>query len=293
MNNALCAAQWQSKTTLRLAYIEYSRTIAKIQVLDELAARLGELESRTDRIAAAGEMSRIAQRMYNVEARMARTELAGMIAELDVLRLRVLEVAGLPSTTLIAPDPDFAFTAPKSVVVDALHPELVMARAEYELAERELELELRMQYPDLMLGAGPIFEGSDRSMMGEFGIPLPLWNANRAGIARALAMREIERVRFEGMKETLENRAAASHAMFIARQLERNAMERDVLPLADAQLNDVMIMAEVAKVEPAMIMQALRQVSEIKLQIVDARADCAVANAELVMNTYQREGGEP
>lgn len=293
MNSALRAAQWGTKSDLRLAYVEYSRIIAKTQVLDELAARLAQLESRTDRIASAGEMTRIAKRMYNIEARMARTELAGMMAELDVRRLKVLEIAGLPPSTSITPDPSFAFAVSSSADVDPSHPELAMARAEFEAAERELELELRMQYPDVMLGAGPVFEGSDRSVMGELGIPLPLWNANRAGIARALSMRELERVRFEGLRETLENRAATANAMLNARRIELESMEREILPLADAQLADVTTMAEVAKVDPAMMLEALRQVSEIKLKIVDARADCAVANVELVMNTYQKQGGEP
>lgn len=292
MKSAAVAAQWEVRADVRRAFVEYSKTIAKIQVLEEIGARLNELESRTDRIATVGEMTRISKRMFNMEAAMVRAELARMTAELDVMRLRVLELAGLPADVRIAPDVTFNFAFNPAAQVDHAHPELLMARAEYELTERELELEIRMQYPDLMLGAGPAFEGSDRSVMGEFGLPLPLWNANRGGIARALGMRDIERVRFEGTCEKLDTRAAASLAMIEAARLELDALEHNIVPLADAQIDDVYTMANVAKVEPFMILEALRQSSVLKLKLVDARAEHAMAVIELLMNTFQ-QGGEP
>ncbi len=75
--------------------------------------------------------------------------------------------------------------------------------AEYEVAERTFELEIRKQYPDLQIGPGyGLEDGQDQVLMG-LSLPLPVLNANRQAIARAEANRSVARASVEAALERL------------------------------------------------------------------------------------------
>ncbi len=79
------------------------------------------------------------------------------------------------------------------------NPELATMRADYEVAERQLRLEVALQYPDLKLGT------SIDGMAGEhktnysltLGLSLPIFDRNQQGIAMAESRRTQLRVQFE------------------------------------------------------------------------------------------------
>ena len=73
------------------------------------------------------------------------------------------------------------------------HPRLLAAMAAYNVSEKELQLEIRKQYPELELGPGLLHEEGEDKIGVSLGLTLPLWNRNREGIARALGDRAISR----------------------------------------------------------------------------------------------------
>ena len=76
------------------------------------------------------------------------------------------------------------------------HPELARLRAEYAVAEKELQAEIAQQYPDLEIaGLYERDEGDNRYGLG-IGIELPVFDRNQLGIARADARRNEVRARF-------------------------------------------------------------------------------------------------
>ncbi|MEI6233744.1 MAG: TolC family protein [Planctomycetota bacterium] len=87
-------------------------------------------------------------------------------------------------------------------------PDLARIRARYELAERELHLQLAKQYPDFQIG--PKFEndqGEKKTTVGlTLGLDIPLFDRNQQGIASAKQKREEIRVKFEAAA----NRALAA-----------------------------------------------------------------------------------
>lgn len=73
------------------------------------------------------------------------------------------------------------------------HPRLLAAMAAYHTSEKELQLEIRKQYPELELGPGFLHEEGENKIGLSVGFTLPLWNRNREGVARALSGRALSR----------------------------------------------------------------------------------------------------
>ncbi len=70
----------------------------------------------------------------------------------------------------------------------ALHAQL----AAYGGTEKELQAEIRRQYPQLSLGGGYTYEGREDQLGLGFELSLPLWNRNREAIARAAGDRALK-----------------------------------------------------------------------------------------------------
>ena len=74
---------------------------------------------------------------------------------------------------------------------------LARLRAEYRAAEETLRREVREQYPDLTIGPAAELDRGDALLGVSISLPIPILNANRQGIARAHASREVARAAFE------------------------------------------------------------------------------------------------
>lgn len=92
------------------------------------------------------------------------------------------------------------------------HPELARMRAEYELAERILQLEVARQYPDIVIGpSGEMQPDARKTFLGlSLGIEIPLFDRNEQEIAEAKARRDEIRIRFEGTSAGLLTRLEAT-----------------------------------------------------------------------------------
>ena len=79
------------------------------------------------------------------------------------------------------------------------HPDLARMRAKYDLAERELHLEIAKQYPDFRIGPSADGDVGDRkTTLGlTLGVDLPLFDRNQQGIASAKAKRDEIRAKYE------------------------------------------------------------------------------------------------
>ena len=77
------------------------------------------------------------------------------------------------------------------------HPALSRLRAEYTVAEKELQLEIAYQYPDLNIGGLYDREEGDNKFGIGIGIEIPLFDRNQPAIARADARRNEVRDLFE------------------------------------------------------------------------------------------------
>lgn len=279
------AMEWDVRTALRKAWVEWSAASELVTVLE---GRLSELELLLERITLivqAGEMQRVEAQMFRVEREMVAAELVRARGDAAIREMMIRREMGLPGDAQLSLIPRLTAEAIETRI-DAAHPELVLAEAEYEMAERALELEVAKQFPSIGLGAGTGREEGNGLLTWGLTMPLPLLNGNREPIAKALAGRDFERVRFERMHEDLAIRAATAAVTLRVRRAEREAYETVVVPLVDAQAADVDRITAVGRVEPLMLMDSVSRRAEAKMKVIEARMEESLAAVELAASTY-------
>lgn len=111
-------------------------------------------------------------------------------------------------------------------------PELQAKEAEYQRAERDLELAVLGQYPRVRVG--PSFErdlDGSKSLGVGLSLELPLFNRNQGEIAERTAQRDRLRGEYVALLHRLRADAAGALAALRRAQLEVQTQEQDVLPL--------------------------------------------------------------
>jgi len=166
----------------------------------------------------AGEVARTEARLFRIERGTRLTELAGLESQVRSAELNLKQLMGLspeapvvfhasgigPAVSASSLEPD-AGTSP----IEECSPLMQVIVAEYEAAEKSLELEVRRQYPDLQIGPGYGNEDGQNELLLGVNLPIPILNGNRRGIAEARAQRDVARAAAEA---TLEQLVADLHA---------------------------------------------------------------------------------
>ncbi len=285
----LAALEWSTRAALRERWIEWSAHARRGRLADELVLRLRAVADLSRRREQAGSLTRIDARLFRVELAAAESEQISVYAGLEELRLQLCDLLGLAPhapvdlvETLNFAPPDITDSARTHLdALDARNPELALARANYEAAEQALRLEVRKQYPDLELGAGyGSDQGDDRLLLG-VRLPIPLWNRNQQGVARAIAARDAAHAHYESIFEHLGSRLAVAIARHEAAIALRRSIEEHVLPLADEQDADVRRIAELGRIDPLLFLQTIKAQHDAHLRLINARAAEAIAAIRL------------
>ncbi|MBM4107840.1 MAG: TolC family protein [Phycisphaerae bacterium] len=283
----VAAREWATRGLLRRRWVEWSAQSARAGLAEALIDQLRAIADLAGRQEDAGVLSRVDARVFRVELAIAELDAGVARAGARELRLGLLDVLGLAPTADVVLIESVAFDArpasPEASLeqMGARHPEIRAARAEYEVAERSLRLEVRKQYPDLSVAPGLASdEGNERVLLG-LSLPFPLWNANRRGVAEASATRDVARGRFESLYEHLGSRLAVAMTRLESERRVREAVETSVLPLADEQWAEARRAAELGRVDPLLQLQAIRSFHEARIRLVDALAAEALGAIEI------------
>ncbi|MEN9360716.1 MAG: hypothetical protein RL095_2251 [Verrucomicrobiota bacterium] len=172
-------------------------------------------------------------------AEIAAAEVAGQLAVLTGLPLAALDRAApeMPPPAALPPREQW----PERIATH--NPELAILRAEYEVAERQLRLEVALQYPDLRLGTS--VEGMAGEHKADFGLSLgldlPIFDRNQQGIAVAEGQRNRLRRDYESRLAELlneaETQARCQRAARASLELARQALPQSRRNLEDARQN--------------------------------------------------------
>lgn len=283
----LTAQEWATRMALRELWVRWSAETTRLALATELVERLHAVSVLAERQEQAGVMSRIDARIFLVELAGSEADVIASKARVKELELQLKDVLGLsPDAPVrliesVAYEPRGADPAWLKCMMENASPELVAVRGEYDVAEQSLRLEVRKQYPDLTIGPGfGTDQGDDRVLLG-LQLPLPFWNRNQQGVARATAQREAARGRFENTIEHLASRLAIAQTKYEASRKVRAAVESRVLPLADEQDADVRRVAVLGRVDPLLMLQAIKSQYDAKVRLVDARAAEAIGGIGL------------
>ena len=266
-------AEWTIRHDLRVAWWAWSATLLRLDETRRIVDTLASLVDATTRLADAGEIPRPEATLFRIE--LARLQQAVRNLEIE----RVESEYRLRALMGLSPDAPLELDAARPTISlpDDASAELLASRnltllrleEAYEVTEKNLLLQVRKQYPDLTIG--PLYEfDQGQSRIGlNAGFPIPVFNANRQGIAESRAKRELARAEYETTYERLDNALAMSRYRVTAIQNQREAMERVLAPMVDQQLIDARQTFELGEAGGLVLLESLVLAYETKLDLIE------------------------
>ncbi len=284
---SLAAKEWATRAALRQMWITWSAQVIRMELAEELVERFRAVSELARRQEEAGVLARIDANIFVVELASREADAMAASAHAKTLELHLRDLLGLAPEAPLRLVPSIVFAA-RSVddegllaSMDTGNAELAAVRSAYEVAEQSLRLEIRSQYPDLTIGPGYKNEDDQSRMLLGLSLPLPLWNRNQQGVAEATASREVARMRFETTYEHLASQLAIAVLEWRSGRSVREMLEKRVVPLADQQDADVRRVAELGRVDPLLLLEAIKSQYLAKVRLVDARATESVGAIRL------------
>lgn len=275
---SIVATEWDLRIAVREQWRRWSAARMRAEVAAEMLGRLDAVLPIARRLGASGEFTRIEARLFELERAKRGHDHERLVAAARAMELDLRALMGLPADHPVVLVP--ALGAPPPVPADDArlhdHPHLQARLAAYEVAESALRVEIRRQYPDLTLGGGYGEEDDERLLFG-LSIPVPILNANRGGIAEAEAQREVARVDVETTLERLRSAAALADLTYADALAARRRLDDTIIPLLDQQIEDVRRVAELGDVDALLFMETLERQRDVRLALVDATLDEAIA----------------
>lgn len=271
---------------LRAAWAEWSAASERAALTRQLVAELDPVVGRAERLRTAGELDPVDARLLRIEQVSQTAKLRGYEADARVAEVELKARLGLLPTADVklipsVPVPNLPAAGEDIATLVAEHPRVRLARAEYEVAERTLTLEVRKQYPDITLGGGfGTDQGDDRVLFGA-ALPLPLFNANRRAIAEARASREVARAAAETEYERLLAEASVAQTRLDAARERLAYVEKELAPLADQQVADARRLGQLGDFNTLVLLEAIKTAHDAKLEVLDSRLSVTLASRRI------------
>ncbi len=291
----LFTAAWQVRSRVRDAFTG----LFVARQSDSLLARQREIRTESLDIL---EARRAVGEASPTEVTQARVALAqSRVAALDATQAAVrarsalADAIGVPPTALDSVALDFSDLAGVTVRVPdvearrraMLHRSDILASlAEYEATQKDLQLEVRKQYPDISLGPGYQLDQSDTKWTLLLGLSLPLLNRNQGPIAEAAARREEAASSFLALQSRVlgEVEGAVSAARGAAAQVQAADTLLEVLGQQEATAQSAYAVGEISRLD-LLGLQAEAVATALARLDALSRAQTAVGALEDAMQT--------
>lgn len=225
-------------------------------------------------------------------ARLVESESASRRAESDLAALVAVdagdlgpvpaEVAALP-----AAPPELA---PLRDGLAGGHPELLRRRAAYELAERELALEVSREVPDLSIGVGGGGETGEQKTVLRLGLGLDLlvFDHNQQAIAQAEERREAARAEYEAAVQRALTELERAHRALEPAMRRHRLLHDEVLPAAFENVEIAHESLAAGSADALQVLDAERSLRQVQIEHVDAGLEETLAWCAL-----ERAAGRP
>lgn len=240
---------------------------ASLAVVNELVAAGGAtaLDVSLFQLEHARERSRV------LGARLSRANAASDMSQLVAIRasrLGVLPEQALPELPAEVPDPEELH----DLIVNE-HPRLFRIRAEYEVAERQLHLEVVKQYPDLVFGPTIGGETGERgTVLGlSLGIELPIFDRNQQAIAQARKRREEIRTRYESEVQRVLNAVERARATAELASAQHRILRDEVLPAAQTNVRIAEQSLAAGAAGALQLIDAERSLRQVQVEVLEAQ----------------------
>jgi cobalt-zinc-cadmium efflux system outer membrane protein len=262
--------EWRVANDLEKTWLAWSALQSELDQTKNIVSTLDSIVKSSKQLAEQGEIPKTEANLFTIEQTSQKIEI-------DRLRGEVLateqEIRGLMGLSPKAPVKlistlNVRSWAPNNQRLAINNPSLNRLRSEYKVAEYDLLLEIRKQYPDLEIG--PAVEREEgQSKIGFLGaIPIPSLNANRGGIAKAKANRQLAEAAFETEYERYVGKIAALKARKNALNSQNASMKKTLIPLVDQQLLDAKNLIDLGEGDSLVLLESFIRAHEAKLKVI-------------------------
>lgn len=296
---AIVESEWRTRIRLRELWLRWSEIEERTHLLDEHLTLIKSFAETAQELVQAGELDPATARLFLIERGRKQAIRDAATFQQARTRAQVMDLLGLLSTTPIQLDPGFpqSTTFPSTAEEFALnHPAFKRLQAEYDAAEARLRLELRKQYPDLTLSPSFAEERDETAVVLGFGFPLPIWNANRQGIANAFAQRETTRMRAESMLQSAASEFVRAEAGLGGARAHRERLIADVAPLVDRQIEESRALLRSGELDMGSLFQALTQAYDVKDELLvvhtEEQLSLVPLSTPIFLQTEQESGSK-
>jgi outer membrane protein TolC len=281
------ATEQRVANELDQAWVRWSAATERSTLFEQTCRNLEQLAELALSLAATGNLSRPAARVFTLEHRQQETRRAMAIANEHAARLEVLQHIGLhPDAPLpLSRDLDVAlFEADAETRRAALQqsPRLLSQQLEHATAEANLHLQVRQQWPDLQLWPG--WQEEDGQPRAGFGLnlTLPIFTGNDPAIAQAVAHREWTAAALRAALEQLLQELAIAEVRHAA-AIEQAKRFGDLIDAANQQVTDNRSLASAGQLDTMLMLDALLRSHNVQMQAIDANLTAALAT--ITINT--------
>jgi len=224
---------WRLRNQVAQSLYEYQFNRQLTKLLAEEQAKRQEIVDIYQKRTNLGESSNIELSAAKLQLQTAAAELNARERNSLILLSQLASSLGLSLTQLqsmqLAESTNTDLLAALSVQADVQSSALLnrldirAALERYAAAEAKLKLEIAKQYPDISLSPGYTYEFGNKVWSLGLSSLLTLLNKNKAAIAEATALREVEAAQFEALQTTVIAEANTANAKLAqARQMLEN-----------------------------------------------------------------------
>lgn len=263
--------EWLVSNKLEKTWLAWSALQSEFDQTKDIVSTLDSIVKSSKQLAEQGEIPITEANLFSIEQ-------ISQKVEIDRLRGEVLateqEIRGLMGLSPNAPVKlistlNVRSWTPSNTRLAINNPSLNRLRSEYKVAEYDLLLEIRKQYPDLVIGP-QAEKDSGQSSIGFLGaIPIPSLNANKGGIAKAKANRQLAQAAFETEYERYVGKLAALKARKNALNSQNASMKKTLIPMVDQQLLDAKKLISLGEGDSLVLLESLIRAHEAKLKVID------------------------
>ncbi len=274
--------EWRTLRDLREAWLTWSANRLRLEEVERIVGSLDSVVETTGKLAEGGELPRTESALFKIEQESRKADVARLRGQVKEDEQEIRSLMGISPTAPASLVPTLSSGSGKERgALAETNPTLIRLRSDYEVAELTLMREIRKQFPDLELG--PNYESDQgQSKVGVIGgIPIPILNSNKGGIAAAKAEREVARAAFETEVERTEGRLAAMRARLSGAQSRRQSLDSNVVPLVDRQIEDSQSLLELGEGGSLVLLESLVRAHEAKLDLIEVRLEESTTQNEV------------
>ena len=282
----LADAEWNVRMDIRKAWASWVLARGRVEQYEQFSGQADELMETIDRLVEVGQLGRTEGRLVRIEQTVRLAEMADAELEEIAARSELLALIGLPADSQIQLSRQLPTRRENQVgdvgqrVIDS-NTAVAVAVARYEVAEHALRYEVRKQFPDITLGGGFGSEGDDERLLFGVSLPIPVLNANRAGIAEAHAARNVARVDADIVLDRVlrDHALASARASAIRTQLE--LYEQSIAPMLDEQSAEISELAGLGEIRTLVLLETITRHMETNRRLLELLAEQSIWDTEI------------